>query len=407
MDGDTEASSLNVPEHVPRELVRDIDFFHLAGADADVHLAWRKVQQDNPDIFWTPRNGGHWIVTRAEDIEALQLNHERFSMAALSLPKAAMTPGMQAIPISLDPPRHWPFRKLMQPAFLPRAVDKLEDGVRATAIRLIEGFASDGHCEFVGAFATRLPITVFMEMMDLPAEDMDRLRPLADTATRSADVMKRRQASGAMAAYVIDYVKQRRASPGEDLISFIGKGDVEGRPITFEETLSMVVLLMFGGLDTVASMLGFVARFLAEHPEHRRRLIDNPALISNAVEELIRRHGLVNTARLVVDDTEYKGVFMKKGDQVQLPNGLAGLDERRFDDPLTVNFDRERPIKHAAFGNGPHTCPGAILARRELKVFIEEWLPRIPDFSIAPGHKPEYAVGMVNTVTALPLVWPT
>jgi cytochrome P450 len=403
MDGDLASSAPVTPEHVPPHLVRDVDVFNLPGAEEDVHLAWRRLQQEGPEIFWTPRNGGHWIATRAEDIEALQLDHEHFSMAALSIPKTAAS--APAIPISLDPPHHWPFRKLMQPAFLPRAVDRLEDGVRATAIRLIEALAPLGRCEFVGDFATRLPITVFMEMMDLPVADMERLRPLADTATRSPDVAERRKASGAMAQYVMTYVRQRRETPGDDLISFVGRGEVDGRPISFEETLSMVVLLMFGGLDTVASMLGFVARFLAENPGHRRQLIDEPAIIPNAVEELIRRHGLVNTARLVIDDYDYNGVALRKGDQVQLPNGLAGLDERRFDDPLTVDFRRERPIKHAAFGNGPHTCPGAILARRELKVFLEEWLKRIPDFQIEPGQAPRFAVGMVNTVTVLPLVW--
>jgi cytochrome P450 len=362
------------------------------------------LQQDGPEIFWTPRNGGHWIATRAEDIEAMQLDHEHFSMAALSIPRADAG-GQQAIPISLDPPHHWPFRKLMQPAFLPRAVDRLEDGVRATAIRLIEHLAPLGRCEFVGDFATRLPITVFMEMMDLPIADIERLRPLADVATRSPDTAERRKASGAMAQYVMGYVRERREAPADDLISFVGQGQVEGRPISFEETLSMVVLLMFGGLDTVASMLGFVACFLAANPGHRRQLIDDPALIPSAVDELIRRHGLVNTARLVTQDHHFKGVDLRKGDQVQLPNALAGLDDRRFHDPLTVDFNRERPIKHAAFGNGPHTCPGAVLARRELKVFLEEWLKRIPDFRVEPGQRPQFAVGMVNTVTILPLVW--
>jgi cytochrome P450 len=336
----------------------------------------------------------------------MQLDHEHFSMAALSLPRASASGGMQAVPISLDPPHHWPYRKLMQPAFVPRAVDRLEAGVRQTAVRLIEGLVPAGGCEFISEFATRLPITVFMEMMDLPIGDMERLRPLADTATRSPNVDQRRQASAAMAQYAMGYVRERRESPGDDLISFIGQGEVEGRAITFEETLSMVVLLMFGGLDTVASMLGFVARFLADNPEHRRQLAEDPTLIPNAVEELIRRHGLVNTARLITQDYDYKGIPFRKGDQVQLPNTLAGLDERRFDDPLTVDFRRERPIKHAAFGNGPHTCPGAILARRELKVFLEEWLKRIPEFEIEPGAQPQFAVGMVNTVTSLPLVWP-
>ena len=401
MDSDGAAPT---PAHVPPHLVRDVDIFNLPGAEGDVHLAWRRLQQEGPEIFWTPRNGGHWIATRADDIESMQLDHERFSMAALSIPRAEAR-SMPAIPISLDPPHHWPFRKLMQPAFLPRAVDRLEDGVRATAIRLIEGLAPLGRCEFVGDFATRLPVTVFMEMMDLPVTDMERLRPLAEIATRSPDTAERREASGAMAQYVMGYVRQRRETPGDDLISFVGQGEVEGRPISFEETLSMVVLLMFGGLDTVASMLGFVARFLAASPAHRRQLIDEPALIPNAVDELIRRHGLVNTARLVTEDHDYKGVVLRKGDQVQLPNGLAGLDERRFDDPLSVDFSRERPIRHAAFGNGPHTCPGAVLARRELKVFLEEWLPRIPDFQVEPGREPQFAVGMVNTVAVLPLVW--
>ncbi|MDB5432683.1 MAG: cytochrome [Caulobacter sp.] len=405
MDADMSQLMSAVPDHIPQDLVRDVDFFNLPGADADIHLAWRALQQSGPDVFWTPRNGGHWIATRAEDIEAIQLDHERFSMAQLSLPRTDMAGGAPAIPISLDPPHHWPFRKLLQPAFLPRAVDRLEEGVRATAIRLTEALAPLGRCEFVGDFATQLPITVFMDMMDLPHADIERIRPLADAATRSPDPAERRKASGGMAMYVMNYVKERRENPGDDLISFISKGEVEGRQMTFEETMSMAVLLMFGGLDTVASMLGFVARFLAENPAHRRQIIDEPANISNAVEELIRRHGLVNTTRLITQDFEFKGAPLRKGDQIQLPNALAGLDERRIDDPLTVDFHRERPIKHAAFGNGPHTCPGAILARRELKVFLEEWLKRIPDFEIEPGKRPTYAVGMVNTVTSLPLVW--
>jgi cytochrome P450 len=405
MDGDAAPSALPVPDHIPPELVRDVDFFNLPGADEDVHLAWRRLQQEAPAVFWTPRNGGHWIATRAEDIEAIQLDHERFSMAQLSLPRPPNAGGARAIPISLDPPEHWPFRKLLQPAFLPRAVDKLEDGVRSTAIALIDAIAPRGRCEFVGDFATQLPITVFMDMMDLPHADIERIRPLADAATRSPDPAERAKASGGMAAYVMDYVKARREEPGDDLISFIGKGEVEGRPMTFQETLSMAVLLMFGGLDTVASMLGFVALFLARNPRHRRQILAEPENIPNAVEELIRRHGLVNTTRLITGDFEFAGAPLRKGDQIQLPNALVGLDERRITDPLTVDFHRERPIKHAAFGNGPHTCPGAILARRELKVFLEEWLKRIPDFEVEPGQTPRFAVGMVNTVTWLPLVW--
>jgi cytochrome P450 len=179
---------------------------------------------------------------------------------------------------------------------------------------------------------------------------------------------------------------------------------VGDRPITPEETFNLLTLVLFGGLDTVASMLGFLCRFLALHPEHRRDLVAHPDLQKNAVEELIRRHGVSNTARYITHDFVHNGVQFRGGDLIQVPNTLFGLDERVNADPIRVDFRRE-PVRHAAFGNGPHTCPGAVLARREIAVFLDEWLKRIPEFSIKPGSKPQMASGHVNGVTRLELVW--
>lgn len=392
-----------VPAHVPAALVFDFDFYDPPAVKDDVHLAWHRLHDIAPDIFWTPRNGGHWVATRGEAIKEVQTDHVRFSHKYFTLPadpKQLFTP----LPLGVDPPDHAPYRKIIMPAFMPKAVDALEAHVRAIAIDLVERIAPRGECDFIADFARHLPIAVFMKVVDLPLADRETLLPWAEVVVRSPDMEARREAHGKMGAYLASWVKQRRAAPGDDLISKIVHAEVRDRPITEEETFSLLTLVLFGGLDTVASLMGFVARFLAMNPAHRRDLIDHPDIRRNAVEELIRRHGVSNTARYVTHDLEFHGVALKHGDMIQIPNLLYGLDDRIVDDPLTVDFRRKR-VPLAAFGNGPHTCPGAVLARRELGVFIDEWLPRIPDFEIKPGTTPEMASGLVNGVTKLELRW--
>ena len=275
------------------------------------------------------------------------------------------------------------------------------------AIEAIERFVPRGECEFVSEFARVLPIVVFLRMVDIPLADAPWLLEQTELSVRSNSLDERRAAHAAVKGYLVGYIDERRVNPGDDLISKISTSQIDGRPITQKEALSVCRLLMAGGLDTVASMLGFVARFLAEHPAHRHELIHHPGLMRNAVEELIRRHGLPNTARMITHDFEYKGVQFKEGEQVLIANSLFGLDERKVENPLEVDFHREFPIPHAAFGNGVHTCPGATLARREIKIFLEEWLKRIPDFGIKPGTTPVTSSGSVNTVKELYLSWPT
>jgi cytochrome P450 len=391
------------PAHVPPELVRDFDFFAPPGADEDVQLAWNRLHAEAPDIFWTPRNGGHWIATRADDIREIQLNHERFSHRVFTLPydpKQSHTP----LPLGVDPPEHTPYRRIIMPAFLPKVVKAVEASVRRLAAELVRDLAPRGECEFIEDFARKLPIAVFMQIVDLPFEDREILLPWAEVVVRSSDQAKRREAQENMMGYLAKWVEARRAKPGEDLISTVVHARVGERPITPEETYSLLTLVLFGGLDTVASMMGFICRFLATHPEHRRDLVAHPELQRNAVEELIRRHGVSNTARYITEDCEYKGVRFRAGDLIQVPNTLYGLDERVNADPETVDFRREQ-VQHADFGNGPHTCPGAVLARREIAVFLDEWLSRIPEFELKPGSRPQMASGHVNGVTRLELVW--
>ncbi|AKT37808.1 cytochrome P450 [Chondromyces crocatus] len=398
-------SERGVPAHVPVDLVVDLDVFHPAGMEDDLHLAWRKVQVSGPDIFWTPRNGGHWVATRAEDIVVIQTDHERFSHRDVSIPTARPKGAPTALPVELDPPQHGAYRGLISPAFSIRAVGAMEAKIREVTVALVEAIAPRGECEFVGDFAKELPVVVFLDLVDLPRADRETLLPWAEDLIRPKSAETAGLAYQNLARYVAGWVAQRTERPGNDLISHIAGSRVHGRPITQDEAIRLCMLVLVGGLDTVASMLGFVARFMAQHPVHRRQLAEDPTLLPQAVEELIRRHGLVNTTRTITHDFVFKGVQLKEGERILVPNHLAGLDERTVEAPLTVDFLRPKPAPHAAFGNGPHRCPGSTLARTELRIFLEEWLKRIPEFGIKPGTKPVFASGAVNTVHELHLGW--
>ena len=184
--------------------------------------------------------------------------------------------------------------------------------------------------------------------------------------------------------------------------------DLGGERISEDEAVNYASTVLFGGLDTVASMLGFFARFLAGNAAIRKLLIerrDDDAFIMRAVDELLRRHSVANVGRFLKEDFTYKGVEFRAGDRILPATPFVGLDDKLNPDPLVVDFDRVRPSM-AVFGNGPHSCPGANLARRELKVFLQEWLPRIPDFSVKPGTQPVVTTAIINSVLRLELVWP-
>jgi len=392
-----------VPAHVPPERVHDFDIFDPPGMEDDYHLAYKRLQDAGlPDIFWTPRNGGHWLPTRGELIAEIFKDYERFSSRVKAVPKEQYE-GTVLKPINLDPPEHGKFRALIQPFFSMSAIRPLEDEVRALSIGLIEGFRRRGHCDFVSDFAQHLPIGIFMNMVKLPESDRLPLLALVEQVINPGERPKL-EIFAELGRYVAAKVIERRAQPGDDLISRVVNSNIDGQPISIEDAVAVCNLVLIGGLDTVASTLGFVAHFLARRPEHRRRLRENPALVQGAVDEFLRRFAVTNPGRVVAHDLDYRGVAMRAGDMVILPSFLHGLDDRVHDDPASVRFDR--PLKpNSAFGNGDHRCPGSNLARVELKVFLQEWLPRIPDFSIPPGEKVGVRAGINGSFYRLPLVW--
>jgi cytochrome P450 len=242
-------------------------------------------------------------------------------------------------------------------------------------------------------------------MMDLPLEDREWLISRTEIMTRSPDDQARMAVVQEIFGYLGGWVQKRVAQPGEDLISQILKVKIGDRPIGPQEVLSECALVLFGGLDTVAGTMAFFARYLATHPDHLRELVEDPTLIPKAVDELIRRHPLPTIARQLTEDVTLGGITMKKGDYVMLSTFLHGLDERAWPEPLKVDFHRDTR-EMMSFGKGNHKCPGANLARAELRIFLEEWLKRIPRFSLAEGRQSPTLSGAVAGVVELPLVWP-
>ena len=395
------------PEGLSSDHIVDFDFHNPNLNGETVYTVIDRLHK-GPDIQWTARNGGHWIVTRAEDIKWVEENHEIFSHEQFLLPRGAVN--LFSPPITVDPPKHARYRAVLNPYLTPTKVKALGDKARALAIELIDKLKPRGRCEFVGEFGHVFPVVMFLGLVDLPAERREEFIEWGAGFGQTADKAKSDMYLGKIHAYLAEVIEERYKNPGEDMLSGIAKWRDNPRFESEEEVMGLALQMFTGGLDTVANMIGFATMHLATHPEHRRRLREDPEIIPRAAEEYLRRFGLTNTAREIRQHVERKGVKMKPGDMILVPTALSSLDDRKYRDPFTVDFDREELFdkgqpNHNTFGNGPHRCIGAPLARREIIAFLEEWIKRIPDFALDPKHTPKMHMSFVMGLDELHLVW--
>ncbi len=316
------------------------------------------------------------------------------------------------IPLQVDPPEHAKYRRFLDPLFGPKRMQALEPDARKLVNELIDKFESRGHCDAHGEFAEPLPSGMFLALMGLPMDDLpkflqwrdDTIRPDVPPGDMEAAAKVRDRAGHEINEYFKAMMAERRRNPDESLMSTVAHGEVDGRPMTDEETLGTLHLLLLGGLDTVTATLDCTLAFLAQHPEYRQRLIDNPDLAPAAVEEMLRHQSpVMMVVRVVKEDAELGGVELKEGDHVSVLIGGANSDTEEFDKADEVIFDREAN-RHLAFGAGPHRCLGSNLARVELQVALAEWHRRIPDYRLADGAELSFSPGIRQT-TPLPLVW--
>jgi len=350
------------------------------------------------------------VISRYEDV-VWALRHPDIFSSEMEL---ALDLGTERpmIPQQIDPPAQTRYRKILDPRFSRKRMAEIEPDVRRRARELIDRFADAGACEFDRDFAVPLPCHAFLSLMGLPASELDHFLAVKDgiirphMKTQDPDEMTAlRRASG---REIYDYfgrlVDERRARPGEDLVSYLCQAEIGGERLSRNEILDVCFLMILAGLDTVTATLGCNVAFLAANPEHRRRLVADPALLPGAVEELLRwETPVAGVPRLVKKEVEVAGVTLKPGELVTLLLGAADLDAVEFEAPETVDFARARN-RHVAFGSGPHRCLGSHLARMELEVALEEWHRRIPDYAVRPGEVPRYSPG-IREVQYLPLVW--
>ncbi len=350
-----------------------------------------------------------WVLLKYDDVhEAFQQYDTFSSQGALDPPSGEARTFPPLIPEELDPPEHTKYRQLLTPLFTPGRVEPMEESIRAHCISLIEGFKDAGACDVVAQFSRRYPTIIFMRLMGLPVEDADTFLDWADrlmheSVATDPDGAKRMAAAMDIFAYLGVLLNDRRAEPRDDIVSYLVACELEGRPLEEMELLQIVFLLYMAGLDTVAGTLGYMFRHLADHPDDRERIIADPSIIPTAVEELMRAYSIVTPVRVVTRDIEFAGCPMKAGDRVLLPTLSANRDDE-FPDGTSVDLGRS-VNRHVAFGAGPHRCLGSHLARMELRIALEEWHARIPNYSVAPGAQLKQHVAGVAGYDVLPLVW--
>jgi cytochrome P450 len=319
------------------------------------------------------------------------------------------------IPLSVDPPRHVKYRKILDPLFAPKRMDAAEADISERVNHFIDAFADRGHCNFTDEFATPFPSSVFLGLMGLPWEELDTFLRLKDgiLRPRGADgnilidpqerVAVARGTGEEIYAYFDGILDERAAHPEDDILTLFLNTEIDGERLTREEILDICFLFLIAGLDTVTASLDCIFSFLAEHPDQRKQIVEDPALIPSAVEELLRWESpVVGVPRMTTRDAELGGVAVPAGQLVTLLIGSANTDDSEFGDGNEVRLDRD-PNRHLAFGGGIHRCLGSHLARQELRVAIREWHKRHPDYSIKPGVELQFTPG-IRSVDNFPML---
>ncbi len=392
--------------HVPSDRIVDFDMYADAGLRTIAQERYFEMLKGCPEVFWTPRNNGHWTVIGKDAVaEALQ-NYELFGNFYDGLPDPPdRSTKYTFIPIQMDPPTHTVYRQIIAPIFGPKAIAALEPEIRNLCIELTEKVKEKRECDFIQSVSLPLPVLVFMKQMGLPLDQYIELSKWAQTFLNGETLELRRQAFQSISQYLDGLLADREANPQSDWMSRLLSYELHGKKLDRNDVvLPMCRLLFVAGLDTVKNSLGHFVHILAGRPDLQRRMREAPHLIPDAIEELFRVLGGVSTGRRVKKDGNFRGMPVRYDELMLLVLPSVGIDEANVANPRTIDFDRElKP--HLAFGAGPHRCAGSHLARLELRIFFEEWLSRIPEFRVRPLTKPIYTPGIVNAIDGLHLVW--
>jgi cytochrome P450 len=338
------------------------------------------------------------IAATRSDVDEVFHEYERFTATSVV---GRMGNSRPLLPMELDPPQHRKYRKLLDPLFTPKRMAALEPEVTALCNQLIDGFIDDPEIDFVAQFSNLLPTQVFLTQLGLPVEQLDYFLKLKDGAVRSNHLLNVSYMDPAAVKYRMNNgqeiyavfnaaLDEREKERRDDLLSYLIDAEIDGEKLTREELLDVCFLFLTAGLDTVSASLDCFFEYMAKNPAKRAELVADPSIASNVVEELLRWESPVQLlSRVVAQDTELSGCPVRKGELIFTLIGAANTDAATVEDPDEVRFDRYAN-RHIAFGSGVHRCLGSHLARLELRIVLQEWHRRIPDYRIKPGAQVEH-----------------
>jgi cytochrome P450 len=399
------AMPAKAPDHVPPELVRSVGLTVSPEFLAAPFPFMASLHRTHPRIFFSlDPMGGAWHMTHHEDCYFALRHPEIFTTGGATPFPRDPDNYFPMIPLEIDPPDHRKYREVLEPLFSIRAMMALKDSITARANGLIDRFEARGECEFTTEFGRPLPVGVFLDLMGLPEKMLDTFVGWAMSLLHAEDRSAAERAMGEVSAYLQRVIAEKRERPDGRAVSTIVHATIDGAPMSERQTFGFVFFLFIAGLDTVFAALNNIFVWLAQHPDERRWIRENPDQIDAVVEELLRVFTVTFSGRTLTRDFELAGVRMRKGDRAVSILPSANFDPAVFPDPERVDFGRPRKPT-LAFAGGVHSCMGAHLARLEIKVCIQEFLRRIPDFRLKDGWSLEYWPGGVVGPKTVPLVW--
>jgi cytochrome P450 len=384
------------------------DFSHLENEwSADPYAIQDDLRQRCP-IAHTGRFGGGWLPVRYEDVSAIAYDTDRFSSRAIIMsnfrPPKELAPIGGSPPISSDPPFHHDARKLLLPAFTKTAVGRQEPATRAFCHSLIDAFEGREVVDAAADYAQHIPIRVIADMLGFPPEDGPQFARFVENTLEGVNLPpdERIERMSMLFDYLLAQVHDHLDNPRDDLTNYLINAELYGRKLEPSHVVGTMALLLIAGIDTTWSAIGASLWHLACSPPDRQRLVADRDLLPTAMEEFLRAYAPVTMARLVKEDMNWRGVDMKADDWILLSFPAANRDPQQFERASEVIIDREIN-RHAAFGLGIHRCVGSHLARMELRVALEVWLERIPEFSLADASAVTWSAGQIRGPRTLPL----
>ncbi len=410
----------NAPDNVPKDLIVDLSFA-MGGVPNDLvdpyePTDWLAGPDIPPLLYNVPANAGlgaaigggagargTWVATRYKDIERIYSDNEFFSNKGTAEFQRLIGETFPSIPLAIDPPEHHKYRQFLIPWFAPKRLNQMDAQIRGVVREMMDEIVDKGEVDMAWDFGRVYPVRIFMALMGFPPAMFEQFLDWEWNILHSGKLETMQEALRGVLDFLRSFIAEKEKNPDEHLTSYIVHGEIEGRPLTEDEKIGTVWFLWLGGLDTVAATISQMFRRMALEPRIQQQIRENPELINTAVEEFLRTQPILSSGRRATKDFEWHGMQIKEGDSFSCLNPAGNFDPTVFKNPR--EFDPARkPNRHFTFIAGVHLCLGAPLARRELRILLDEWFKRIPEFRVKPGADTTVFPGLMS-IRNLPLVW--